>query len=465
MGYDYTMGSRSINDPIVRVGGQLLSHCDEPAPSGSLVRYAAIIDAGSSGSRMHIYKFSYCTQYPQVESEATLKVKPGLSSNASDPEAAARSLDPLLAFALKTVPPAYHLSTPIALKATAGLRMLRRDQRDAIIAAVKRRISTVMPFPLAKHNPVEVMSGRDEAAFGWLAINILTGALSPENPGSNAASNVFDLGGASTQFTFQKPEHLDIPNNYTGVIKANGKKYTLYEHSYLGYGVFEFLNRVYGHLADSAPPNASSVSSPCFPEWLNTNIPPSTSTPRHLRVNITGTHGHGGEDDSHNFEQCYIVVKKAMGLHAPCPQGSCSFDGVYQPDLDLALKHNTTYLLSYFYKHASPFGLATGFQTHEAQNLAVKVCRHNSTQFKDDENEGNEDLEELLKDPNVCPVLTYIVALLKNGMRFPPYHSFVAAEKIHGFHASWTLGVAVDILQHDYYYRRRGIGPGLVNWL
>lgn len=70
--------------------------------------YAVVIDAGSTGSRAHVFKhhtpapgaaFSHAS-YPEVElPEAVLKATPGLSSYAHNPPAAAKSLEPLIKFA------------------------------------------------------------------------------------------------------------------------------------------------------------------------------------------------------------------------------------------------------------------------------------------------------------------------------------------------------------------------------
>jgi apyrase len=70
-------------------------------------RYAVIIDAGSTGSRAHVFRYHTPAPgaafghaaYPEVElPEAVLKATPGLSSYAHDPPAAAKSLDPLIKF-------------------------------------------------------------------------------------------------------------------------------------------------------------------------------------------------------------------------------------------------------------------------------------------------------------------------------------------------------------------------------
>ena len=68
------------------------------------VRYAIVFDAGSTGSRIHVFKFSMEDGELKLESDTFEQLKPGLSSYADDPQKAAESLKPLLETAVKTVP-------------------------------------------------------------------------------------------------------------------------------------------------------------------------------------------------------------------------------------------------------------------------------------------------------------------------------------------------------------------------
>lgn len=65
-----------------------------------------------------------------------LQVKPGLSAFSESPEKAAASVAELLSTAEKTIPAHLWQHTPLALKATAGLRLLPEEQADAILEAV-----------------------------------------------------------------------------------------------------------------------------------------------------------------------------------------------------------------------------------------------------------------------------------------------------------------------------------------
>lgn len=140
------------------------TYCSEPySPDSSLIQYALVIDAGSTGSRIHVYKFNHCGPTPALEYETFKAVQPGLSSFARDPTAAAASLDPLMEEAVRVVPESLHHCSAVEVKATAGLRLLPGNEGQAILEEVRVRLESDWPFALSKEeNAVEIMDGKDE---------------------------------------------------------------------------------------------------------------------------------------------------------------------------------------------------------------------------------------------------------------------------------------------------------------
>ena len=91
----------------VKTTGEVVSTAKEnnPLPAGkSKDVYAVVFDAGSTGSRVHVVHFEQVKDTLELQSDSLQQLKPGLSSYADDPEAAAKSLEPLLEHALKMVP-------------------------------------------------------------------------------------------------------------------------------------------------------------------------------------------------------------------------------------------------------------------------------------------------------------------------------------------------------------------------
>jgi apyrase len=105
--------------------------------TNSTDQYAVVFDAGSSGTRVHVYRFSGSGDNLKLEEEIYDPVlsatKPGLSSYASDAQAAADSLVPMLNWALSVIPQELQATTPVMLGATAGLRLLPEEQSSAIL--------------------------------------------------------------------------------------------------------------------------------------------------------------------------------------------------------------------------------------------------------------------------------------------------------------------------------------------
>jgi guanosine-diphosphatase len=130
-------------------------------PDKPLVQYALTIDAGSTGSRIHVYKFHNCHAMPSLEYE-TFKMNPGLSAFARDPTAAAASLDSLLDEAKRVVPEDMWHCSPVEVKATAGLRLLGAKESEAILDEVRNRLETNYPFVVGSERSVEIMDGKDE---------------------------------------------------------------------------------------------------------------------------------------------------------------------------------------------------------------------------------------------------------------------------------------------------------------
>ena len=121
-----------------------------PPPCGRTQQCALVLDAGSSGSRLRIFEWSNneagtlppiraaeFTSTHALDQAACLRKRPGLSSFARQPELAGSQAKDLIDCAAAIVPADYHARTPLFVKATAGLRLLRQPVADAILIAVR----------------------------------------------------------------------------------------------------------------------------------------------------------------------------------------------------------------------------------------------------------------------------------------------------------------------------------------
>ena len=89
-------------------------------------------------------------------------------------------------------------SALLYVKATAGLRLLPVLQAELLLAAVGRSLSnrTHCSFSFVE---ARVISGEEEALFGWLSANALLGRLDRAAAAHSDTVAWLDLGGASAQ--------------------------------------------------------------------------------------------------------------------------------------------------------------------------------------------------------------------------------------------------------------------------
>ncbi|KAL7330296.1 Guanosine-diphosphatase [Mucor circinelloides] len=432
--------SNKYND----IAQELLSdHCSTPHPGKPLVQYAVMIDAGSSGSRVHVYKFNYCKEEPELENEVFHMLEPGLSSFADDAEGAADSLEELLQIAVDSVPKSMQHCTPIAVKATAGLRLLGAEKSDRILQAVRSRLQDKYPFPIAD---IEIMDGKDEGVYAWITVNYLLGNLKASERSKSAAT--FDLGGASTQIVFEPEFALDmehmLPGDHVYELDYAHQKYNLYQHSYLGYGLKEARKLIKSQVIETWKEEAlatGKVYHPCLPQDHKETIKwTSESVTKNVELIGTGA-GHAA---------CRGVIEKVFAKEKECPLAPCAFDGVYQPPLTETFGDRDLYVFSFFYDLTQPLGMPLQFTVREFGELANRVCSGDPEAFR----HVPDALSILKHSPEYCLDLTYTHALLRIGYDVPPERLVRTAKKIRDAETGWCLGASIAMIDDNQLCKR-----------
>lgn len=195
----------------------------------------AVIDAGSTGSRVHIYSYDRDkTNTPTNISEVwNNKIKPGFASIDPNPATINNYLDKLLSKA-----PVQNI--PIYFYATAGMRLQAQNKQAQYFEALNAWFSNHDQWNLKK---AQTITGNDEGLYDWLAVNYHLGTLqSPEDK----TIGVMDMGGASVQIVFPIDKNPNINKNSQVELSLYGKHFNLFVHSFLGLGQTEvshqFLN-------------------------------------------------------------------------------------------------------------------------------------------------------------------------------------------------------------------------------
>uniref|UniRef100_A0A8D3CNW1 nucleoside diphosphate phosphatase n=1 Tax=Scophthalmus maximus TaxID=52904 RepID=A0A8D3CNW1_SCOMX len=217
--------------------GSILPGLSRPA-NHSRIFYAVMFDAGSTGTRIHVYTFIQrdSEELPVLDNEMFHSIKPGLSAYADSPEMAGHTVRMLLKVAKRTVPRLEWKRTPVVLRATAGLRLLATQKARGILDQVQH-VFDESPF-LVPDNSVTIMNGTNEGILAWISVNFLTGYL---NAQSKKTVGILDLGGGSTQITFLPKLRKTIESvpitDYFARFDFFNSTFELYTYSYLGNGL------------------------------------------------------------------------------------------------------------------------------------------------------------------------------------------------------------------------------------
>ncbi|WVW82828.1 hypothetical protein I302_104840 [Kwoniella bestiolae CBS 10118] len=439
---------------------------DDPNPAGTsactkphsaekpIVQYALTIDAGSTGSRIHVYKFNNCGPSPQLEYETFKMLNPGLSAYARDPTAAAASLDPLLEEAHRVVPKELWKCSPVEVKATAGLRLLGQQESNAILDEVRNRLETNWEFVVNGEKSVEIMDGKDEGVYAWITANYLLGKIG-EGVTSEDSLAVMDLGGASTQIVFEPKFPADtnqalVEGEHKYQLTFGGKDFTLYQHSYLGYGLMRARRSVHnlvaftwsfgqGQVHWDELDEGTQVPNPCLSKGMSRRV--ELDPPGRQAVNVTMHGGNGG------FEACNRVVELVMAKDAICEVKPCSFNGVYQPSLLDTFPRGQLLALSYFTDRIKPLMTNSLLTIADLTNLAKDVCAGPETWNKRFGNNPTA-MAELEDRPEYCLDLTFMNALLGLGYELSPERELMVEKKLKGVELGWALGAGLALVEN-----------------
>uniref|UniRef100_A0A8C6WNG0 Ectonucleoside triphosphate diphosphohydrolase 2a, tandem duplicate 2 n=1 Tax=Neogobius melanostomus TaxID=47308 RepID=A0A8C6WNG0_9GOBI len=403
-----------------------------------LFQYGIVLDAGSSHTSMYIYKWpadkqngtGIVTQHDECDVKG-----PGISSYAGLPGRAAKSLEECLQTAVRSVPKARHSKTPLYLGATAGMRLkANASESQRVLKEVGAKLKS---YPFSFKGSV-ILSGQEEGAYGWVTVNYLLENFAKYgfvgrwlNPGKGAIG-ALDLGGASTQITFQtdvRAESTDTSMNLT----LYGQNYQLYTHSFLCYGQDQFLRRLLAHLINCVPsllpPNFTTsvilgkdvFSSSCTEEYKTKNID------LQKRVTLVGT-GHP--------QNCLAAVQKMFSFDK-CNFSKCSFDGIYQPAASGKFMAFSAFYFSSSYVKA----LTNISDPRRMKEASQRVCDMSITEVRQNRGCGGY---------NVCAVANFIQVLLRQGYGFNdstlPMISF--ERKAGGASVGWSLGYMLSLTSH-----------------
>lgn len=154
-----------------------------------------------------------------------------------------------------------------------------------------------------------VVSGNEEGVFGWAAVNHMLGHLGNGNIEDTVGT--LDMGGSSTQITFVASEPKDIPDGYKFVLPFKDKVYSLYTHSFSGYGYNDARKnllleseQVTGATGMTGGPTITTLIDPCTLAGYTNTVDVDGTT-----VSLSGTGSWG---------DCTVRCKLLLSRGWPC---------------------------------------------------------------------------------------------------------------------------------------------------
>mmetsp|Transcript_27682 Transcript_27682/g.90163 ORF Transcript_27682/g.90163 Transcript_27682/m.90163 type:complete len:687 (+) Transcript_27682:472-2532(+) len=466
-----------------------------------LVSYVVLVDAGSSGSRVHVFKllWSVPLKFHQESLAASsnlipnitlpckkLKTEPGLSSFAGNPSAAGSSLDALIAFAKENVPQSKWKDTPFILAGTAGLRLLPRSVARQILTSCEAHLRRNSPFLIESSN-VEEISGVEEGVYGWLSVNFLAGRLQGMRNAQQGTVGALEVGGASMQVTFEfspgSPDR-DRADLSFHTVTVGGNTYSLYTHSYLGLGQDE-ARRVYNSLS---PP--AEEEEPCFLKGYaheGFEDEERMAYMDHYRGRLkSSVRGSGDYEGCRRRMQDFLshfrdkMQSEAGGGGDGCQREPCAISGIHQPPFWTRNHSKVVVAFEHFRHTAAALNLVPGGRRRESggegdphaglgegrhDGVTIRALREAARTFcslswEEVTEKGLYPQMRKGSEHKYCYSAVYLEVLLRDGLHVPEDYDILMLGQIGGVEIDWAPGMILAKASHPLRHRLTGQRTG-----
>lgn len=447
-------------------------------------RYGIVLDAGSSGTRLHIYKWKDPAKarkkaskeelgsLPKLHTEKkwTKKIHPGVSTYGENPTAVGPDhLKGLVDHALDVIPKDQIDDTPIFLMATAGMRLLPKVQQSALTREICSYLRANTEFSLPDCDlHIQVIPGETEGLYGWIATNYLLGGFDrPQDHNHGKGHNTYgflDMGGASAQIAFapnatEAAKHADdLKLLRMRTLDGERSEYKVFTATWLGFGVNQARENYVKKLVDMYDADVKEFPDPCLPKGLRT----TTSGEPVDAASSTGPVLLGTGD----FTSCLKQTFPLLGKDAPCVDEPCLLNGQHVPAIDFDVNHFVG-VSEYWHTTHGVFGKGdTAYDLKTYQSKVEDFCTTDwdaivNTKIDARKKDHSKNAQE------ACFKASWLINVLHDGIGVPRLgldHTptvnasqsaleqakdkgfldpFQPVDKIDGIEVSWTLGPMV----------------------
>ncbi|KAL2510151.1 putative apyrase 6 [Forsythia ovata] len=398
-------------------------------------KYGVVIDGGSTGTRIHVFKYEVRNGNLVLDFTekglVSMKVNPGLSSYTEEPERAGAAVAELVEFAKKNVPREGRGEAEIRLMATAGMRLLKKEDQERILD-VCRRVLRGSGFRF-RDDWATVISGSDEGLYAWVVANYALGTLGGDPA---KTTGIIELGGASAQVTFVSNEPM--PPEYSQKVKFGNFTYNLYSHSLLQFGQNVALELLRASLVSRGQETGI--------ESLQRGKPMDPCTPRGY------SHDKESWKDSPNSvveKNRYLSALLPNGNYSECRSASlkllqkgkdrCSYQSCYIGSTFMPKLQGKFLATENFFYTSKFFGLAPRAFLSDLLAAGQQFCEEDWSKLKKKYHSLDE--EDLHR---YCFSSAYIVALLHDSLGIALDDDRVGyANQVQNIPLDWALGAFI----------------------
>ncbi|KAL0341444.1 UNVERIFIED_CONTAM: putative apyrase 7 [Sesamum calycinum] len=298
--------------------------------------FTVVLDCGSTGSRVNVFEWMIgngsrvygnlpvlLRSYPDNVNKSSgcqyhcMQTEPGLHNFVNDAVGVRASLEPLIRYAEQWVPLERRAATPIFVLATAGMRRLVAEEAKRVLGDVENVVKE-HGF-LYRKSWVRVLSGKEEAYYGWVALNYKMGIFGKSSRASTLG--LLDLGGSSLQVVAEVDASMKDENVFRS--KIGPVEHDIVAYSLPAFGLNEAFDRTTALLSHTQALGESAggifeVRHPCLGSGFVQNYTCRGCFGIDSRVNINMSNQVQGSElnsvflvGEPNWEQCKVIARAA----------------------------------------------------------------------------------------------------------------------------------------------------------